>query len=69
MQREGDANGADVSLVLEGEEERLVRCSHGNGPAPDHVCESAWLDGTLYQGSGLPDCHDLAREHSNAQAD
>ena len=49
--REGDANGADVSLVLEGEEERLVRCSHGNGPAPDHVCESAWLDGTLYQGA------------------
>ena len=35
--REDDANGADVSLVLEGEEERLVRCSHGNGPAPDHV--------------------------------
>ena len=30
--REGDANGADVSLVLEGEEERLVRCNHGNGP-------------------------------------
>ena len=49
--REGDANGADVSLVLEGEEERLVRCNHGNGPAPDHVCESAWLDGTLYQGA------------------
>ena len=39
--REGDANGA----------ERLVRCNHGNGPAPDHVCESAWLDGTLYQGA------------------
>ena len=49
--REGDANGADVSLVLEGEEEHLVRCNHGNGPAPDHVCESAWLDGTLYQGA------------------
>ena len=49
--REGDANGADVSLVLEGEEERLVRCNHGNGPAPDHVCEIAWLDGTLYQGA------------------
>ena len=30
---------------------RLVRCNHGNGPAPDHVCESAWLDGTLYQGA------------------
>lgn len=43
--------GADVSLVLEGEEERLVRCNHGNGPAPDHVCESVWLDGTLYQGA------------------
>ena len=49
--REGDANGADVSLVLEGEEERLVRCNHGNGPAPDHVCGSAWLDGTRYQGA------------------